>query len=442
MNKIKRIIDIFMTLILIPLMAYQVTGEAAHEWLGVSMVLIVIIHQVLNRKWYASLFKENYNSYRILSIIIDALLIISFALTAISGVSMSNHAVPFLYNLINVNTARVMHLAFSYWSFILMGLHIGMHVNVMTAKIKPNIKNVLAIIFMLISGYGFYLFLKSGIINYITFRTHFAFLDYEKDALLVFLENVSMLIFFTFVGHNVSNVIREMSKKDSKILVPIVYILSSLIIGFILNMAFSQNDANNNSWQNNSFNNIEMTQTEEFVNNNMIEENNNLTTENDNNTKEENAGNTNNINTTNIIEVNDGFAKFDGGILLNNSVNNEKKNVYDMKLFIDDIEVNVIWEDNNSVNALKEISSNDGLIINMHQYGGFEQVGEIGQNIVSENAQMTTEAGDIVLYNNSNIVIFYGSNSWSYTKLGKIVGKTDEELKKILGKNNVELKIN
>ena len=407
MNRIKRIIDIFMTLIITPLMAYQVTGEAAHEWLGVSMVLIVIIHQVLNIKWYASLFKGNYNSYRILSIIIDVLLIISFALTVISGVSMSNHAVPFLYNLINVNTARVMHLAFSYWSFILMGLHIGMHVNVMTAKIKPNIKNVLAIIFMLISGYGFYIFLKSGIINYILFRTHFAFLDYEKAALLVFLENVSMLIFFTFVGHNVSNVIREMFKKDSKILVPIVYILSSLIIGFILNMAFSQNEVNNNSWQNNSFNNIEMTQTEEFVNSNMIEDN---------------------------IEN-----KIPKTV---NAKQNENMNVNDMKLYIDDVEVDVIWEDNNSVNAIKELAKNGGLSINTHQYGGFEQVGEIGQNIVSENVQMTTEPGDIVLYNDSNIVIFYGSNSWSYTKLGIIVGKTDEELKNLLNKNSVVLKIN
>ena len=214
MNKIKRIIDIIMTLILIPLMAYQVTGEAAHEWLGVSMATIVIVHQILNRKWYTGLFKGNYNPYRILSIIIDILLIISFALTAISGISMSNHAVPFLYNLINVNTARVMHLAFSYWSFILMGLHIGMHVNVMITKIKPSIKNVLVIIFMLISGYGFYLFLKSGIVNYITFKTHFAFLDYEKAAPLVFLENVSIIIFFSFVGHNLSNIIRKRNKKD------------------------------------------------------------------------------------------------------------------------------------------------------------------------------------------------------------------------------------
>ena len=218
MNRLKRIVDIIMSFILIPLMSYQVTGEAAHEWLGISMVSLVIVHQVLNRKWYASLFRGNYMSFRILSIIVNVLLLISFALTAISGISMSNHAVPFLYNLVNVNTARVMHLAFSYWAFILMGLHIGMHVNVMTAKIPNNVKNVLAIIFTIISGYGFYLFLKSGIVNYITFKTHFAFLDYEKAAALVFFENVSMLIFFAFVAHNLANALKGIGKKDNSIL--------------------------------------------------------------------------------------------------------------------------------------------------------------------------------------------------------------------------------
>lgn len=215
MKDIKRIIDILMTFILIPLMAYQITGEVAHEWFGISMVSLVIIHQVLNRKWYQGLFKGNYKFFRVFSIIINILLLISFALTAISGVSMNNHAVPFLYGLLNVNTARVMHLAFSYWSFIFMGIHIGMHVNVMTNKIPKNIKNVLTIIFTIISGYGFYLFLKSGIINYITFKTHFAFLDYEKPADLVFLENVAMLIFFAFLAHSIANIVKALGKKEN-----------------------------------------------------------------------------------------------------------------------------------------------------------------------------------------------------------------------------------
>ena len=214
MNRIKRIIDVLMTLTLIPLMAYQVTGEAAHEWLGISMVLLVIIHQVLNRKWYSAIFKGKYNSYRILNSIITIMLLISFALTAVSGISMSNHAVPFLYNLVNVNTARVMHLAFSHLSFILMGLHVGMHVGVMTAKMPSKAKKVLAVLFIIIAGYGFYLFMKSEMIDYITFKTHFAFLDYEKPVGLVFFENVVMLIFFAFLGHSIASITRRTNRNS------------------------------------------------------------------------------------------------------------------------------------------------------------------------------------------------------------------------------------
>lgn len=237
-KRIKRIIDILMTLILIPLMAYQVTGEATHEWLGISMVLLVIIHQVLNRKWYSSIFNGKYNPYRILNSIIAILLLISFALTAISGISMSNHAVPFLYNLVNVNTARVMHLAFSYWSFILMGLHLGMHIGIMAAKIKNPVRSILLGIFTVIAGYGFYIFLNSGIVNYITFKTHFAFLNYEKAAVLVFFENVAMLIFFAFVAHNIANALKGIGKKDNAILRSLVYVMTAIILGFILNKSF------------------------------------------------------------------------------------------------------------------------------------------------------------------------------------------------------------
>ena len=255
MNRIKRIIDVLMTLTLIPLMAYQVTGEAAHEWLGISMVTLVIVHQVLNRKWYSAIFGGKYNPYRIINSIITILLLISFALTAISGISMSNHAVPFLYNLINVNAARVMHLTFSHWAFILMGLHIGMHIGVMAAKIKNPIRSIMLALFTVIAGYGFYLFLKSGIINYITFKTHFAFLDYEKPAALAFFENVSMLIFFAFVAHNLANALKGIGKKDNSILRSLVYVMTAIIIGFIFNMSVGTNVSSDNSWQSNTFRN-------------------------------------------------------------------------------------------------------------------------------------------------------------------------------------------
>ena len=65
---------------------------------------------------------------------------------------------------------------------------------------------------LLVVGFGFYLFIKSGIINYITFTTHFAFLDYEKNKALVFFENFAMLSFFAFIGHNVAEMVRNIDK--------------------------------------------------------------------------------------------------------------------------------------------------------------------------------------------------------------------------------------
>ena len=102
----KRIADAVMTVLLLCLMACQVTGEALHEWIGIGMTVLVIVHQILNRKWYGALFKGKYNPYRIVTAILNILLIASFALTAFCGMSMSSHALPFLYGIAPVSFAR------------------------------------------------------------------------------------------------------------------------------------------------------------------------------------------------------------------------------------------------------------------------------------------------------------------------------------------------
>ena len=63
--------------------------------------------------------------------------------------------------------------------------------------------------------------------------------------------------------------------------------------------------------------------------------------------------------------------------------------------------------------------------ISMSDYSGFEKVGSLGRSLTTSNSQTTTDAGDIVLYNGNNIVMFYGSNSWSYTRIGKIDDLSD-----------------
>ena len=90
-----------------------------------------------------------------------------------------------------------------------------------------------------------------------------------------------------------------------------------------------------------------------------------------------------------------------------------------MTLSIDGKEIPVTWEDNASVNELKEICP---LKINMSMYGGFEQVGSLGQSISRDDEQITTESGDIVLYSGNQIVVFYGSNSCCSALVSRSLG--------------------
>ena len=126
-----------------------------------------------------------------------------------------------------------------------------------------------------------------------------------------------------------------------------------------------------------------------------------------------------------------------GELVTTSDLSNSEVEEETMKLFIDNNEANISWEINRSVEAIKNIKP---LNISMHRYGGFEQVGPIGQSIVSDDVDMTTVPGDVVLYSSNQIVIFFGSNSWDYTKLGHI-NMSNEELNSLLNKENVVIDI-
>ena len=115
----------------------------------------------------------------------------------------------------------------------------------------------------------------------------------------------------------------------------------------------------------------------------------------------------------------------------------EPKKEQAMKLIIDDKVVPVTWEQNASTAALQKLLP---LTIKMSPYGGFEQVGDIGQNITSADKQITTQYGDIVLYARNKLVIFYGSNSWAYTRLGHI-DLSKQELTALLNRDGVTVQL-
>ena len=93
--------------------------------------------------------------------------------------------------------------------------------------------------------------------------------------------------------------------------------------------------------------------------------------------------------------------------------------------------------DNSSAVAFYELLKKGPLTVDMHDYGSFEKVGPLGTSLPRNDTQITTTAGDIILYQGNQITIYYDTNSWNFTRLGKVDVVTQAELKKILGKGDV-----
>lgn len=112
-----------------------------------------------------------------------------------------------------------------------------------------------------------------------------------------------------------------------------------------------------------------------------------------------------------------------------------------MKMTIHDTPVTVEWEDNEAVQALKELCREQPLTIHMTMYGGFEQVGSIGTALPQSDVQTTTSPGDIVLYAGDQMVVFYGSNTWAYTRLGHITDQSENDITQLLANGDTTIVI-
>ena len=119
----------------------------------------------------------------------------------------------------------------------------------------------------------------------------------------------------------------------------------------------------------------------------------------------------------------------------------EEEAVKTLQMKIADTVVEVAWEDNESVEALRKLCEEEPLTIEMSMYGGFEQVGSIGSDLPRNDVETTTSAGDIVLYSGNKMVVFYGSNSWAYTRLGHITDQDEAGMAQLLSNGDVTITV-
>lgn len=221
----KRIVDLAMIVLLPLLMAEILTGQEIHEWLGIGMVVLFVVHHILNAGWWKSFFKGSYTPSRMLSVMLDLLLLLDMAALAVSGVMMSDFIFGFLSIRGGMMIARQLHLLASYWGLILMSAHLGMHMEMLIGAgrklFRISGKNtvrtwILRAAAAGISIYGIYAFFVQQLSDYLFLQTHFVLFDETKAAAVYFAETISMVVLFAALAHYLNKLLRNMGKGSEK----------------------------------------------------------------------------------------------------------------------------------------------------------------------------------------------------------------------------------
>ncbi len=219
---VKIIVDLAMTVLLFCLMAYLLVGETAHEWLGVALFCLFIIHHILNWNWHRNLVKGRYTLLRIVQTVINTLILLSMIGLMISGIILSREVFDFLPISGGMGFARTLHMLASYWGFLFMSLHLGLHWSMIVAMIRKTAGTktpsavrtwLLRILMLLLAAFGVYAFIKNDIASYMLLRTHFVFFDMEQPLVLFFLEYLGMMGLWAAIAYYIGKLLGYYRKR-------------------------------------------------------------------------------------------------------------------------------------------------------------------------------------------------------------------------------------
>ena len=216
--KVKISIDAAMTLALLLLMAYGLVGEAAHEWLGMGMFALFLLHHLLNRRWIRAVPQGRYAPPRIVQTVLTLLLLLTMLGSMVSGVIVSRYVFPFQAGFGLTSWAEKLHMLCAYWGFVLMSLHLGLHLAPFANKLKKHRQFLWAgrIIAVLLAAYGVYVFVDRAFYEELFYLTEFKFFDTDKSAALYFFETIAMSSAFATLSYYGKKLL-QMKSRQTKI---------------------------------------------------------------------------------------------------------------------------------------------------------------------------------------------------------------------------------
>lgn len=220
--KFKICVDITMTAALYACMAYMLVGEEAHEWIGSGLALLFVMHNALNRKWYAALLTGRYTPLRAFQTAVNLLCLASMAAAAVSGAAMSRYLydIPFLSG--GASLARTVHMLAAYWGYCFISLHLGLHWSMMLGMMKnaaapqraprwitPLLRTAGAAAALL----GAHALMRHSLLDYMFLRNQFVFFDTERPLCLFFLDYAAIMALWAWLAHYTRLALIKMSAR-------------------------------------------------------------------------------------------------------------------------------------------------------------------------------------------------------------------------------------
>jgi hypothetical protein len=190
-------------------MTYRVTGDAPHEWIGIAVSILFVVHNAVNWRWYRGLLKGKYDFRRILNTTINLLLLATMTTLVISGVMLSRTVFAFM-GFSGGMGMRQAHTSAAYWGLILISVHVGMHWEMIMAAMrrmmkimKPNRLRIIAlrVITALIFAYGIYASFDRDMGAKLFLGYSFDFWNPDRPAVLFFTSNLAIMSVYICVTH-------------------------------------------------------------------------------------------------------------------------------------------------------------------------------------------------------------------------------------------------
>lgn len=216
-------VDLGMTILLMLLMAFELIGRTAHEWIGAGMFVLFIVHHILNRKWTGNLFHGRYSSYRVLQTVSATVVFLAMLGSLISAILISREVFAFLPIRGGRSFGRTLHMLCAYWGFVFLSFHLGIHWNMILGmagrlcRKKTKLRVWLfRLIGILIAAYGVYALIRRNIPAYLFLQTQFAFFDFEEPLIFFFLDYLAVMGLVIFLGNSAAAALRKWGQYKRK----------------------------------------------------------------------------------------------------------------------------------------------------------------------------------------------------------------------------------